>query len=309
MGILALAITYYSTAQVGLLIPSVGPMVCLLWPPAGLALAVLFRAGIGYWPGVLLGAYAVNLDLCGALASAIISTGVTIAVIVAVRLFKRQQFDRTFHCVADARTFILAVVIASSLAAGVGTGTLYLLDGLRGGMPARVFINWWLGDAGGMLILAPGLLAFSRTDFRRMRRDGRLRGFIVSIGIAIFACVILYSGIVKVGQLALPATFLLMLLIARTASLYRVWPASLQITYFAGWVVWNNHNLSGPSVYLEPTVRIYAAWAFLATASVVTIGIASLLAERDSVERQIQTGEETYRALVPSSAGFQPMDS
>jgi two-component system, cell cycle sensor histidine kinase and response regulator CckA len=297
-GIVALAVGYYTFAQIGLLVPSVGPMVCLLWPPAGLALAVLFRAGIGYWPGVWLGAFATNLDLCGPWASAIISSGVTTAAVVAVQVLLRRKLNREFRAVADTRSFIVSVSIASGIAGGVGTATLVAFDALRGGPVERVLLNWCLGDAGGIIVLGPFLLAFSRIDIRRFRRERRMPGLVGSILIVVLAGIFLYSGIVPIGRWALPATFLLMLLVARTASLYRVWPASLQIAYIAGWVVWNNHTLSGPSVYLEPSIRIYAAWAFLATSSIVAIGVASLLAERDAVERQLQTGQETYRALV-----------
>ncbi len=294
----ALAVGYYLLAQAGLLVPSVGPMACLLWPPAGLALAVLFRAGLGLWPGVWIGAFATNANLCGPLGAAFVSSGVTLGAVAAVRVLRRQRFDREFRSVSDVRKFVLAAAIAAGIGALAGAGMLYAKDGLRADSLTRAASNWWLGDVGGLLVVAPGLLAYSRGDFRRMRRDGRLWEYCVSSAVLVGAAIVFYSGYVPVGRWALPATFLVLLLVARSASIHRVWPASLQIVYFAAWVVWNNHRVAGPSVYLEPAIRIYAAWAFLATAALVCLGIAGLLAERDAVERQLQTGKENYRALV-----------
>jgi two-component system cell cycle sensor histidine kinase/response regulator CckA len=297
-GNLALAVSYYLTAQLGLLIPSVGPMVCLLWPPAGLALAVIYRAGPTYAVGLFLGAFATNFGLCGPEPAAAIAVGITLATLAASYILSRYDFNREFHSLTDTKIFLGAAVFQATITAMAGTLTLVAFDDLRGARADRALLNWWLGDMGGAVIVAPFLLAVSRADLRRLRRVGLFRDTLFSTLIIVGLGLVLHSGLVPNGLWTLPTTFVLMLLVARTASISGVWPASLQLIWVAGWVVWNNHVRNGPNVFLVPEIRIYAAWAFLTTASVVSLGIASLLAERAAVERRLLAGEQTYRALV-----------
>ncbi|MBA4067914.1 MAG: hypothetical protein C0501_30275, partial [Isosphaera sp.] len=65
-----LGLGYAAAGFGGLAFPYIEENVTLLWPPTGIAVAVLFRAGLGYWPGVFLGALAVNLTLSSPLAAA-----------------------------------------------------------------------------------------------------------------------------------------------------------------------------------------------------------------------------------------------
>jgi integral membrane sensor domain MASE1 len=51
---------YFLTARLGLQLATVGHSVSLVWPPTGLALAVLLLSGRRLWPAVLVGAFAVN---------------------------------------------------------------------------------------------------------------------------------------------------------------------------------------------------------------------------------------------------------
>lgn len=292
------AASYFGAAQIGLLIPSVGPMVCVIWPPAGIALAALFRFGIRLWPGVFLGAFVTNLGLCGPAAALGVAAGATLAAVGAAWMLKRRRFNREFQSVADLKILVSTALLASAVAALAGTASLLALGTLRIELVGRTILNWWLGDSGGIMIVAPFLLAASRGEIRKSVRAGHLRGILGSFGLLLAACAVLYAGIVPPGRWGVPGTFVLMILIARTASLYRTWPATLQILIVGACVVWNNYNLSGPSLYLEPTIRIYAAWAFLVTGSFVALGISGLLAERDTIERKIKTGEQTYRALV-----------
>ncbi len=298
VGVAALTLAYYGAAQIGLLIPTVGPMVCVFWPPAGLALAALYRRGIGYWPGVFLGAFLTNLGLCGPFAAIGIATGATLAATGATWLLNRRGFNREFQSVADLKILVAVAALASAFAALAGTASLLVLGSLRTDQIGRCLLNWWLGDVGGIMMVAPFFLAISRVEIRRSLRGGQYRGVLGSFALLFVALFVLYSGIVPTGRWAVPGTFVLVLLVARTASLYRAWPASLQIVAVGACVIWNNYSLSGPSIYLESSIRIYAAWAFLVTGSFVALGISGLLSERDTIERRIQTGEETYRALV-----------
>src|SRR2546427_12148230 len=59
--IAALATSYVLAGQLGLSFAAVNPSATPLWPPTGLALAALLLFGDRVWPGILIGALAVNL--------------------------------------------------------------------------------------------------------------------------------------------------------------------------------------------------------------------------------------------------------
>src|SRR3954469_1509997 len=57
---LAVAVGYSITAQLGFRVATVHPVVASVWPPAGLALAILVLFGLRFWPGIFLGALVAN---------------------------------------------------------------------------------------------------------------------------------------------------------------------------------------------------------------------------------------------------------
>ena len=68
---LLLALAYFATGRLGLMLPAFGSSITLLWLPTGIAVAALMRCGFGCWPGVAIGAAAVNMSIGTALPTAL----------------------------------------------------------------------------------------------------------------------------------------------------------------------------------------------------------------------------------------------
>src|SRR5439155_11268942 len=104
--VVLVALAYYLLARLGLAVGSLPGNVAPVWPSSGFALAVLLRRGRGFWPGVALGALAVNAFGAGVpLASALgMAAGNTVAAVGGVTLLRRAGFrtaiDRTRDVVA-----------------------------------------------------------------------------------------------------------------------------------------------------------------------------------------------------------------
>ena len=73
--VLLLAAAYFFAGTFGLSLAAINKSTSALWPPTGLALAVLVLKGRQLWPGVFLGAFLVNVSTQGNL-----YTGIAIAV-------------------------------------------------------------------------------------------------------------------------------------------------------------------------------------------------------------------------------------
>ena len=95
-GVALLAAAYFAAGKAGLAFPSVGEIVTLVWPPTGIAVAVLLRFGLRYWPGVPLGALAINAGLVSEWALVGIAAGNTLAPVAAVLMLRRLRFDPSF---------------------------------------------------------------------------------------------------------------------------------------------------------------------------------------------------------------------
>jgi integral membrane sensor domain MASE1 len=74
-----LAALYFVAGKLGLTLAFVNASATAVWPPAGIALAALLVLGYRVWPGILLGAFVVNLTTTGGIpSSASIAVGNTI---------------------------------------------------------------------------------------------------------------------------------------------------------------------------------------------------------------------------------------
>ena len=89
----ALFAAYFVTAQFGLLFDSVSRFATLVWPPTGIALAALVIRGNRLWPGIALGAFAVNLQHGAPFAAACgMAAGNTLEAVLGSLLLRRMEF-------------------------------------------------------------------------------------------------------------------------------------------------------------------------------------------------------------------------
>jgi signal transduction histidine kinase len=162
LGSLALAAVYFLTARLGLTLATVGRSVTLVWPPTGLALAVLVMHGRALWPGIAVGAFAVNAltpDVPPLVAAAI-ALGNTAEALLGAALLRQSGFELSLRRVTDVlKLVVLAGVVSTMVSAVIGTLSLRL-GGLLppGRIPATLRV-WWTGDLMGVLIVTPLLLS------------------------------------------------------------------------------------------------------------------------------------------------------
>ena len=85
-----LAALYFLAGKLGLQLAVVHPSATAIWPGTGIALAAILLFGYGVWPGIFLGAFAVNVTTAGSILSAVgIATGNTLEALVGAYLVIR----------------------------------------------------------------------------------------------------------------------------------------------------------------------------------------------------------------------------
>ncbi len=184
----ALFIAYFATAYVGLHFDPVSGFATLVWPPTGIALAALVLRGRYLWPGIALGALAVNLVTGAPLAAACgIAAGNTIEALLGAFLLQRIGFEPSLERVRDVLGLVvLGAALSTTVSAAVGVASLWAVDKTPDSA-LDTWRAWWLGDAIGDVVVAPALLVLgprSRLSLRPSR--------IVEL-VALLASVILVS--------------------------------------------------------------------------------------------------------------------
>jgi signal transduction histidine kinase len=164
-----LAVTYFTTAKLGLSLGAVSGFATPVWPPTGIGLAALLLFGVRLWPGIWLGAFLVNwwMDApvwvaCG------MATGNTLEVLLGTYLLRRSD---GFHLSLDRIRDVLALVFLAALLSTTVSATLGVTSLWLGGLVAThaagfTWLAWWIGDALGALVVAPLLLTWATKSNR-----------------------------------------------------------------------------------------------------------------------------------------------
>jgi len=298
LGCVLAAIAYYLTAQLGLLIATIGATITIIWLPTGIATGMFYRYGIRYWPGIFIAAVAVNHTTLRTHTAFLIAIGNTLAPIICAMLLRRMKFQSSFATWRDIA--VLAVAALSSMAISAVNGSVWLI--VSGVISITIWQEavtvWWLGDAGGVLIAAPTILAWTPDMLERMRRRGNFIQFLAASSLTVGICVFLYLEVFALAAWSLTLIFLPFICVLRVATVYRAWGVALQILIVAVFAVWANHRGTGISQHFDSHTRPYFLWGYLVSMSLIAMALVGLLSERDQIAKRLRDSEGEYRRLV-----------
>ena len=170
---LLVAVLYFAGAKLGLSLAFINASVSPVWPPTGIAIALVLWFGYRALPGVLIGALVANYTLTDVslLTALAIAIGNGLEVFAAVYLLRRfvrlrNPFNRAFDVLKFA---VFAAIVSTAIAATIGNVTLCLAGKEAWGSFGRLWFTWWLGDAVGALVITPLLLSWFERPGRRWR--------------------------------------------------------------------------------------------------------------------------------------------
>jgi two-component system cell cycle sensor histidine kinase/response regulator CckA len=174
---LILAALYAAAGKLGLALAFVNLSATAVWLPAGIAIAALLIAGPRAWPGIFLGAFFVNQTTAGSVAtSLIIAAGNTVEALAAWYLVSRFAGGRNaLHRVPDIFRFVLlAGLVCTALSATIGVTALSVAGFAHWADFGALWLTWWLGDAAGVMVIAPVILCWAE-NIERSRAEEQTR--------------------------------------------------------------------------------------------------------------------------------------
>src|SRR5215217_6942491 len=179
---------YYVAGRIGLELAYLDGAVAALWPPAGLGLAVLFLYGVRLWPGIVVGDLLLG-DYSTPFGTVLGQTvGNTLALVIAALLMRRLTGGRgELERVFDVLALVACAFVAAIISAAFGPTSLRLGDVIAPDELGRVFRTWTLGDASGVLVVTPVLLAWAAAGSQGLRRRDLVEMAVVLSVLAVLA--------------------------------------------------------------------------------------------------------------------------
>lgn len=192
----AIALAYYLCARVGLYFATINQTASPVWPASGVGFSALALYGPILAPGIWLGAFLANLQTDAGMSGAfLIAFGNTAEAWIGCWLFNRIMNSR--HDFQN-HTYALAIITASTFATMVsatwGSGVLLFNGHLNFSFADEVWLTWWIGDALGVLLIAPltmGVFSYLYRDL--FQRQVLINLFKVGV-ITAFCTHVIFSG-------------------------------------------------------------------------------------------------------------------
>jgi PAS domain S-box-containing protein len=234
-----LAAAYFAAAKLALATAIAPGYAAPIWPGSGLALAALLLAGNRLWPGIWLGSAAANLTIEGSIAAAaIIATGTSAQALAGATLIRRYiGVPRRFRRAKEVLQFVALAALAATIAPTCALLPLGLLHPLA---PRELFWNWWTwwqGDASGMILVVPLILAWAGGGTVRWTREKVAEGVVFAVLLVAATQAVFSAG--AYGAPAYAASFLIVPFIVWVAFRFGQREVSTALAVVCGIALWH----------------------------------------------------------------------
>jgi PAS domain S-box-containing protein len=304
--IIAVALIYYLAGRLGRTVAPPPGIATVFWPPSGIAIAAMVMFGNRVGPGVWLGAFlsnnwsTIDLSSAGSIFSVVaigsaIDTGALLQSLLGATLIRRfLTGDKAFERFNDTLKFCGIALMAGLVGSTIGVVSLWL----GGALPTVAFwgrwTTWWIGDACGILVVAPTILVwrdFHKPDWSKGRWMEAM--FLLTALIVFSASIFVWWH--PTGQVRYPMDLLILPVVAWVAYRFSQRAVTLAVVIVLGIALWGTMHGSGPYSGSTPWSNLPVLQAFIGILSILSIGIGAAIAERKEATSALQISEHWLR--------------
>ena len=158
--VLAVFAAYFVAGKIGLSSPFTSENVSPVWPASGVALSAILLFGCRIWPGITAAALLVNWGNLPHGAAVGLACGNTLAALTGGFLLQRlSDFNAALSRLRDVLGLIVYAALGSTMvSASIGVAALFAAHAHPWAGAGSAWLIYWLGDAMGILLVAPVLL-------------------------------------------------------------------------------------------------------------------------------------------------------
>ncbi len=312
---LLFGLVYGMAARAALAYSSVGPNVTLIWPPTGISLFVFLRWGPKLAPGIVIGDLIANAGTAAPLGAIL---GIAIGNIAQTWLcwwaLRRVGFDAQLQRVRDVMAILTLGTLAAAVSAFIGPASLVL----GGTLPAEnyplAWLQWWMGDATGVVVLAPWLLAWWQRGAiggasAGMTRSRKIEAALL-LAVLVVLCELVFGGeLSRLSRLSpepgnYPAALALFPLVVWAALRFGLRGATLVTLLVTLAAVWGTVHGMGPFVDQGQTGSLARWWVFANVITVTGLLLAASQSERDRARAQAIRDRDFSTAVLDAEGAF-----
>ncbi len=304
---LIVALVYVVSALVGQQFAIPPGNITPIWLPSGIMLALAIRYGAKIWPGIFLGAFCGNvwayfsLESLGTAASSIMAgtlngIGDVLAIVSMMLVIKKLTEPQSpFASLKNFSYFLLfGAILGPAISAVFGVTGLLVFGFIETNNYLYSMSNWLIGDAVGVLLLAPLVNSFlvkAKQDAPYFISSSLTCAFISALATAsLFGLITLDATAYKFLALILPVGFALMLFSGQRT----VYVVQLAIVVVA--VLATNEG-KGPFAvegYLSPLMSLQM---FIAVFSMIVFSIALLVEQKRVMYLELEEKKQELESL------------
>ena len=289
MGLVFLAI-YFAAGKFGLSLAFFNASASPIWPPTGLALAVVLLWGYRFGFAIFAGAFLVNITTQGSVATSLaIGCGNSLEALLGAWLVgrfvdRRNIFDKPAGIFQFA---VLAAVLSTTISPLFGVTSLCLGGFTPWNQYGASWLTWWLGDLVSDLTVAPLVLIWALEGLPRLTRAQLLEAGAIALTL------VLVDGLVFVGpsvlvEAKLPTDYLALLPLVWAAFRFGKRGAITGAIFTSAMVLLGALRGRGPFAKADLNESLLLSQAFVATFTLTALLVAAIVSQQRATEEALR---------------------
>ncbi|MEO1050010.1 MAG: MASE1 domain-containing protein [Bacteroidota bacterium] len=310
--IILVAVLYYVSARIGFSYLSFeDTSTTAIWPPSGIAFALMLLMGRRIWPGIAIGALITNTygyfmagqgqNISNVILTSTMTAGaISLEILIGFALYNKLiKSESAFSNANDTFRFLFIALFMSFVGSAVGSATIIFTEIIPNANFAEVWFTWCMGDAVGILLFTPLILAWTKPYQLEVTNK---------LWLEIAAFIICLLGIVsllKVDFLSITIErsfpFLITPFILWLAFRFNLQTAISSVFLVSVFAIYLTINNFGPFVSDTAAIdndSLFMIQIFVGVVSITTIILSSTVYERKVAQKEITRFNETLEAKI-----------
>ena len=295
---LLVALAYFITAKLGLMVPYKASIVTLIWLPTGIAVGAILRFGLKVsLPAIFIAATAAEIAAGVPFIYALgIACSNTLAPFVTAYLLNKYRFNHTLIKQRDIGLIIIAAAFGMLISATGGTLSLYFSDLIAINNVQTIWFAWWIGDIVGILLALPLVLNIQRAGHRISAKQ--LYQFLAWLAVFVLCEYLLAAFVPNLNRKFMLSIFLILPVVIWASMNFGIVGGSLMVITLSSIAVWFTSQGYGSFYSINVGEGLFSIWMFMVTLVVIMLLISVLQSERNSAERALRNNGRQLRAVI-----------